>query len=65
VTSPEPGPALARLATYRRARERLHEDVRAADAEGASQADIARESGLTRQWVAQILAGHPRKETQR
>ena len=50
------GDAMGRLAAYRQAREGLHDDVRAAVAGGASQVDVARASGLTRQWVAKILA---------
>ena len=48
--------ALARLAQYRDARETVHDDVRAALDAGASQADVARASGLTRQGVAKIAA---------
>ena len=48
--------AMARLAAYRAARESLHGDVRAALALGATQADVARASGLARQWVGRIQA---------
>ena len=47
--------ALGRLAVYRVAREALHVDVRAAAIAGATQAEIARASGLSRQYVATIL----------
>ena len=55
--------ALGRLAVYRDARATLHQDVRAALAAGASQADVARASGLTRQGVAKITgkAASPRR----
>ena len=46
--------ALGRLAAYREARKRMPNDVRAALAAGCSQAEVARESGLSRQWVAKI-----------
>lgn len=47
--------ALGRLAIYREARAALHEDVRAAAIAGATQAEIARASGLSRQHVATII----------
>jgi len=52
--------ALERLAAYREARATLHADVRAALAAGATQADIARASGLTRQGIAKIAAREAR-----
>jgi transcriptional regulator with XRE-family HTH domain len=57
TTPPAEGSALGRLAVYRERREALHDDVReAAVAEGATQAEIARVSGVSRQWIARILA---------
>jgi len=47
--------ALARLESYRQARERLRDDVLVAHEAGASQAEIARASGLSRQWVGELL----------
>ena len=47
---------LARLATYRTRRAALHADVLRASELGLTQAEIAEASGLTRQWVAKILA---------
>lgn len=59
TTNPQADAARAemagRLHAYRDARARLHHDVRAAAEHGMSQAEIARASGLTRQWVAKIL----------
>lgn len=54
--------ALARLAVYRVRREALHGDVLAALAAGAIPAEVARASGLTRQWVAKIAQeqAHPK-----
>jgi CRP-like cAMP-binding protein len=46
---------LGRLAAYRAARDTIHADVVTAAELGFTQADIARESGLTRQGVAKIL----------
>lgn len=51
--------AQAALTAYREAREQLHDTVRMAARAGLSQADIARLSGLSRQWVARILATSP------
>lgn len=47
--------ALGRLAVYRQRREALHDDVRQAIADGATQADVARASGLSRQYVAKLV----------
>ena len=48
-------PALARLAVYSARRAALRADVLEAAADGATPMEIARASGLSRQWVAQIL----------
>ena len=48
--------ALGRLAVYRERRENLHADILAALAAGAIPAEIARASGLSRQWVAKIAS---------
>ena len=47
--------ALTRLVAYREARASLHGDIKAAAAAGVTQAQIARVSGLSRQWVARVL----------
>ena len=49
------GDALTRLVAYREARASLHGDIKAAAAGGVTQAEIARVSGLSRQWVALVL----------
>jgi transcriptional regulator with XRE-family HTH domain len=46
--------ALSRLEVYKERRRDLGPDVREALAHGASQAEVARASGLTRQWVAKL-----------
>lgn len=48
--------ALAELREYRTRRETLPILVRRAFDTGLTQAEIARESGLSRQWVAELLA---------
>ena len=47
--------ALTRLASYRELRASMPQDVRDAAAAGATQAEISRISGLSRQWVAKVL----------
>ena len=47
--------ALTRLASYRELRASMPQDVRDAAAAGATQAEISRVSGLSRQWVAKVL----------
>lgn len=59
MPQPAEGDALGRLAVYRERRAALHDDVRAAAAEGATQARIAEVSGVTRQWIGRILAEPP------
>lgn len=61
------GTAMERLAAYATAREQLHDNLREAAAELLAagvperglQAQLARQSGLTRQWVAKVLAVSP------
>lgn len=53
--------ALERLAVYRERREALHEDVAEALADGKIPAEIARVSGLSRQWVARIARNDQRR----
>lgn len=48
--------ALTRLASYRELRASMPQDVRDAAAAGATQAEISRVSGLSRQWVAKVIA---------
>jgi predicted transcriptional regulator len=52
--------ARTKLRAYRLLRENLEDIVRDASAAGMSQSEIARESGLSRQWVARILGGSAR-----
>jgi len=53
-TGPAGATALERLAVYRERREHLGADVREALANGATQVEVARVSGLSRQWVARL-----------
>ena len=48
--------ALMALSEYRELREAMPQNVRDAAAAGHTQAEIARRSGLSRQWVAKVLA---------
>lgn len=56
--------ALDLLAIYRERREHLHDDVRAALDAGATHAEVARVSGLTRQWVSRIAHTNPNGPTE-
>jgi DNA-binding phage protein len=54
MIEPQAERALSRLAAYRRRREAMHADVRAAVAAGVSKSEVARTAGLSRQYVIKL-----------